>query len=192
MNIFVTSDLHFGHDKSFLYEPRGFSSPEEHALHIVENWNSVVGEDDIVYNLGDMALTSMDMAIPYLQQLHGRQIWLLGNHDTTSKVNRILSSCRNIMLLGPIETAYVTMLKHGKWLFYLSHYPTMISNYDDDEKKNANRFWCLCGHTHQKTAIDAQNRCYHCELDVHNNFPVNIETIIEDLRKFNALAAGER
>ena len=44
--IWFTSDMHFGHQKSFLWEPRGFNSSEEHDKQIIKNWNSVVGNDD--------------------------------------------------------------------------------------------------------------------------------------------------
>ena len=37
--IFVTSDLHFGHDRGFLYEPRGFSNIEDHDEAVIANWN---------------------------------------------------------------------------------------------------------------------------------------------------------
>ena len=30
--IFVTSDTHFGHDRGFLYEPRGFENIQEHDV----------------------------------------------------------------------------------------------------------------------------------------------------------------
>ena len=33
--IYLTSDLHFNHNKEFLYEPRGFNSPEEHDEEII-------------------------------------------------------------------------------------------------------------------------------------------------------------
>ena len=38
-NIWFTSDLHFCHDKEFLYKPRGFNSIEEHDTAIIQNWN---------------------------------------------------------------------------------------------------------------------------------------------------------
>lgn len=37
IKIWFTSDLHFGHNKSFLYEPRGFNSIEEHDATIIKN-----------------------------------------------------------------------------------------------------------------------------------------------------------
>lgn len=40
--IFVTSDLHIGHNKEFLYKPRGFSSIEEHDKALIENWNNLI------------------------------------------------------------------------------------------------------------------------------------------------------
>jgi calcineurin-like phosphoesterase family protein len=54
--IFITSDLHFGHDRGFLYEPRGFSNIESHDETVIQNWNSVVEPEDEVYILGDLML----------------------------------------------------------------------------------------------------------------------------------------
>lgn len=54
--VWITSDLHIGHNREFVYEYRGFASCEEHDAVLVENWNSLVAEDDIVYILGDVML----------------------------------------------------------------------------------------------------------------------------------------
>ena len=40
--IWFTSDPHFGHQKEFLWGPRGFNSSLEHDEAIIQNWNSVV------------------------------------------------------------------------------------------------------------------------------------------------------
>ena len=45
--IFITSDTHFGHDRAFLYGPRGFTNYVEHDTAIIENWNNTVTDDDI-------------------------------------------------------------------------------------------------------------------------------------------------
>ena len=37
--VWFTSDLHLGHNKPFLYEPRGFKNIQEHDNAIIENWN---------------------------------------------------------------------------------------------------------------------------------------------------------
>ena len=38
--IYFTSDTHFGHDRAFIYKPRGFDSLEEMENKIIENWMS--------------------------------------------------------------------------------------------------------------------------------------------------------
>ena len=49
--IYVTSDLHFGHDREFIFGPRGFKTIQEHDEAIIQNWNSVVTKSDLVYIL---------------------------------------------------------------------------------------------------------------------------------------------
>ena len=99
-NIWVTSDLHLMHSKSFLWQPRGFSSTEEMCEAIVERWNSVVDKGDMVYNLGDIALSDTDAAIPYLQRLNGYQVWLRGNHDTENRVKLCRVFVVGFVLIG--------------------------------------------------------------------------------------------
>lgn len=177
--IFITSDLHLMHSKEFLWGPRGFSSTEEMCEAIVERWNSVVKEDDVIYNLGDIALSDTEAAIPYLRRLNGHQIWLRGNHDTLNRVSQVLQECPNIELLGETYNSYATVIKTGKWSFYLSHYPTLIGNHEE-WRRVAN----LCGHSHtQDKWADWDKMCYHVEMDAHNCYPVNIEQIRKDIRQ---------
>ena len=178
-DIWFTSDLHLMHNKPFLYEPRGFTSTEEMCEAIVERWNSVVKDGDFIYNLGDISLSDVDAAIPYLQRLKGHQIWILGNHDTLGKIEKILPACPRIQLLGTERTSYATVIKNGKWSFYLSHYPTLTGN-REEWRKVAN----LCGHSHtQDKWVDWDKMCYHVEMDAHNCTPVNIDEVVTDIRQ---------
>ena len=68
-NIWCSSDLHFGHDRQFMYGPRGFSSIEEHDATIIENWNKIVKPNDTVYLLGDLMLNDNENGIKKLNQL---------------------------------------------------------------------------------------------------------------------------
>lgn len=184
-SVFFVSDCHFRHDKPFLYEPRGFLSIDEHDETIVENWNSIIKDDDLIYNLGDLALSDVDRAIPYIQRLKGHQIWLRGNHCSKNKIDKILAACPKIKLVGALDTSWATIYQIGKWNFYLSHYPTKVGNYDDN--KNF-KWYCLCGHTHTKNKFaDISDSCYHVELDAHNNFPVSLEEIKIDLKNYKEL-----
>jgi calcineurin-like phosphoesterase family protein len=71
---FVIADTHFGHENIIKYESRPFKNTEEMNQALIKNWNSVVGEKDIVYFLGDFALCSKEKIIEIGQQL-SRTFW---------------------------------------------------------------------------------------------------------------------
>lgn len=178
-NIFLCSDLHLCHNKPFLYEPRGFTSIEEMNEAIVERWNEVVKPDDTIYNLGDFAMNNVDAAISYIQRLNGNIMWIAGNHDSHTKINKILRACwkQDVSYCG-----YADVLKVHKFNFYLSHYPTLTSNMNDTGLTH--RTISLFGHTHQKTNFLYPDNpfMYHVGVDSHNCYPVNIEEIISDIK----------
>ena len=180
--IFITSDLHVNHNKDFIYGVRGFANVTEMNEAIVENWNKVVRPEDTVWNLGDIALSDTEGAIPYLQALNGTQYWLLGNHDHHGRVRAICEACPNITV--PRHT-YVTKLKYNDVQFYLSHYPTITSNFDF-YKPFERHIINLHGHTHQTNNwLDlTEPFMYHAGLDSHNLAPVNIDIIINDIKQY--------
>ena len=44
--IWLTSDLHFGHDREFVWKVRGYSSVEEMNEAQVEKWNAKADDED--------------------------------------------------------------------------------------------------------------------------------------------------
>lgn len=54
--IFLTSDLHFLHDREFIWKARGFNSVDEMNEETIRRFNEVVNPEDTVYILGDIAL----------------------------------------------------------------------------------------------------------------------------------------
>ena len=185
--IYFTSDLHFCHDKDFLYTPRGFDNIDDMNQAILENWNNLITDEDEVYVLGDLVLTDTDKGLEFIKQLKGHIHVIRGNHDTDTKVNRYIYECQNIESVD-----YALEIKYKKAYFYLSHYPTITANYDDD-KPWAKNLINLYGHTHQETNF--YNDCpyiYHVGLDSHNNIPVSIDKIIEDIKKRKEEMNNER
>lgn len=172
MAIFLTSDWHFNHDKTFIYEPRNFSTKEEHNLAIITLHNEVVSPDDDVYVLGDLMLGDNKEGIELIKKMNGNLHIILGNHDTSNRIKEY-KNCPNVK---SIQYAY--RLKHGKWNFYLSHCPMVVAHEEDDKEK----LWSLHGHTHSKNKFCDIPHCYNVALDAHYCCPVKIEKIIEDIR----------
>lgn len=176
--IYFTSDLHFNHNREFLWKERGFSSLKEMNETIIENWNSIVNEDDIVYVLGDVVFGDLDEGKAYLERLHGSIKLVLGNHDGNTKIE-MYRTLPNIEILG-----YSTIFQYKKHHFYLSHYPSITGNFDE-EKPLRSKVINLCGHVHTKDCFYDWDKgiIFHVELDTHDFTPWTLEEILERVRE---------
>ena len=83
---YFISDTHFGHDKcwsTFKRDDgtplRNFSSTEEMDQHMIDCWNNVVGDNDVVWHLGDVVINRKFMKTLYA--LKGKKRLIRGNHD---------------------------------------------------------------------------------------------------------------
>ena len=178
--IYVTSDLHFCHNKDFIYEARGFDSVEEMNEAIVRRWNTVVSNEDEVYVLGDLMLNDDVEGVRLINSLNRKSLFIVrGNHDTASRTTKYST----LKKFAGIDNAMY--LNYGSYHFYLSHYPTLTSNFDHD-KPLKSRLINLCGHSHVTDSFEDWDwydaPIYHCELDAHNCYPVSIEEIIEHIK----------
>jgi len=174
MNIFFTSDLHFGHDREFIFKPRGFNSIDEHDEVIINNWNNVVDKDDIVYILGDIIMGDQDSGIKKFAKLNGKKIIIRGNHDTDNKVEKYIKATGE-------EPKWADVVTYNKYRFYLSHHPTITSNFEKGEPMTRHLI-NLFGHTHSKDKFYMDMPfMYNVALDAHNCTPVNVEDIISDI-----------
>lgn len=82
---FFIGDLHIGDETIINLENRPFASAEEQTLTFVSNWNNVVGDDDIIYVMGDFIIPNLsDFHIAEIRKLKGKKILVKGNHDTLS------------------------------------------------------------------------------------------------------------
>lgn len=175
--IYFTSDLHLGHNREFLFKPRGFSCIEEHDRNIIANINKVVAEEDTLYILGDLMLNDNEKGLEYLKQIKCQDVRIVfGNHETDNR-KVLYELLPNFTFLG-----YAYPFKYKKWRFMLSHYPMTTANYDDDEKPYL-KVCNLCGHSHIENRFDEKTGSYHVELDAHENFPVSIDEIISDIKR---------
>lgn len=79
--VFFTSDTHFGHSNIITWCNRPFKDVQEMNEALIENWNSTVGPDDVIYHLGDFAFGGSGFWKSIVERLHGKKYLILGNHD---------------------------------------------------------------------------------------------------------------
>lgn len=134
---FVTSDTHFFHD-SLLgnsdFAPRPFADVDEMNQTIVTHWNEKVGENDLVYHLGDVALyflkpqrDAYQAIFELLDLLHGHLVMIKGNHDSRALFKYLES--KNYVFNGMPKFQFEdvgVLLKYNHRQYYLTHYPLML------------------------------------------------------------------
>lgn len=82
MQVFFTSDLHFGHEKVIKMDNRPFNSLEDMEEELIKRWNRKVAKEDRVYVLGDFIWkTAKNKAETIIKQLNGQIVLIKGNHD---------------------------------------------------------------------------------------------------------------
>lgn len=171
--IYVTSDLHFGHDREFIWKARGFTSIQEMNEAYVSKWNEKITDEDDIYVLGDLMLGSTEN-IDFIKQLNGKIHIAFGNHDTPTR-QRLYSELPNV-----VECAWAIMVTYKKYHFYMSHFPTLTGNLEKESLKQMTLN--LYGHTHQNTNFfEDRPYMYHVGVDSHDGTPVLLDDIIEEM-----------
>lgn len=83
MNFYI-ADMHFGHKNVIRYDNRPFDSIEEMDKAMITLWNETVGDDDVVYILGDFSWYKEEKTAFILGCLKGHKVLIKGNHDHIS------------------------------------------------------------------------------------------------------------
>lgn len=173
--IWFTSDLHFYHDKDFIYRERRCSSIEEMNEEIIKKHNSIVGKNDTVYILGDCGLGSDTQAIiDCLTQLNGELILIIGNHDTDNRVSMYQEA--NIFK----EIKYADRLTYKKRKFFISHYPMLTGDLDSNPKDRKEKFYNIHGHLHSRRHFhdELPSNCFQVSMESNLNYPISIDEIL--------------
>lgn len=165
--IFVTSDLHLGHQREFVWQARGYNSVQEHDEGVIKTLNETVRPNDILIFLGDFCLnTTFTQFDAYLDKIACQNLWALwGNHNNPHEKNVYRK------LVGDKEqypVKYKNMTYYGHYMeailngqfVVLFHYPIWVWN----EMKNGS--WMLCGHSHYSFPHTKADNQYGKILDV--------------------------
>jgi calcineurin-like phosphoesterase family protein len=109
-------------------QTRDFETLEQMNDKIVESINSVVGEDDILFHLGDFSFGGFDNIAEFRNRIVCKNIHLiLGNHDhhierNKGDIQRLFSSVNQYLRLS-VSLYPGTTLYQGEYEFVLMHYP---------------------------------------------------------------------
>lgn len=90
MEIWFTSDIHFGHANIIKYSQRPFINVQGMDEKLIENWNTNVRDSDAIYHLGDFAFSGTERQVEILKQLRGIRIFFSGImiKETTQRLLR--------------------------------------------------------------------------------------------------------
>lgn len=169
-NIWLISDTHFNHNKDFIWKARGFNSVEEMNTAIIENWNSAIKPDDIVYHLGDIIMGDLNAGIKIIKQLNGNINLAIGNHDTDTRIKAF----KDLSNIKDIQFGY--RLNHSKKKFFLTHYQTLTGNFDNSKT------YSIHGHTHSPNPFCEYDLMYNVNCEAHNCCPVAWEDMLLDIK----------
>ena len=174
--VWITSDTHYSHtnlcrgvtkwrlpDGSIpLSQTRDFNTIGQMNETIVNNINSVVGQDDVLIHLGDWSFSGIENIKKFRDRILCKEIHLiLGNHDTNIEKNR-----DNVQELFTSVNHY-TKLIHKFKTFVLFHYP--IASYDGLNKGYIH----LHGHVHLPTNLRfGRGKKMDVGMDGHPTFGV--------------------
>ncbi|MBP2656742.1 MAG: phosphoesterase [Firmicutes bacterium] len=157
-NIFMISDMHFGHKHIIRYENRPFATVDEMDNTMIQNWNQMIGKDDVVFVLGDVSFYNKEKTTQIIQSLHGYKTLIIGNHDE----GRSVTWWREV----GFEEVYRYPIVYEKF-YILSHDPLYMSK----NMPYAN----IHGHTHHLKYEDTQ--FFNVSVECINYTPMRFDEI---------------
>lgn len=182
--VYFTSDPHLWHQRSFVWEARGYKDYEDHAIQWINTVNNTVRPTDILFITGDFFLNTTEelcertlsrigcQNIHYIWGNHENPLWKIYNREVEKLWINIndesLSHAifidkpevypfryKNVIFLG--DMAEVVINGH---YFVLCHYPLSIWNHGAKGAK------MLCGHSHYGFKSSQENSLEQKILDV--------------------------
>lgn len=154
--IFFTSDTHFASDRTLTLSKRPFSSTKEMDNKIINNWNKLINNDNIIYHLGDFG----DEHI--IKYLNGNIKLLPGNYDN-DMIDKLSSNCEII------KDGQILNFDFAKNInFKLVHKPLITEHV-------CKKLFFLFGHIHKLQM--AKRNGLNVGVDCHNFSPIDLDVI---------------
>jgi len=176
--IFVVADLHLSHKAMIKFSPktRGhFIDVNDMNNTIIRNWNNVVGKNDTIYLLGDIAFTNGKLTRSLIERLNGNIILIKGNHDKNKDIKKYRDLLISVENYIEIKYEYNNKYYH----IIMSHYPFASWN-----RSFHGSIMCH-GHSHGHYIAPGKIFDVGIDSDIGGFEPINIEYIIELSKKLD-------
>jgi calcineurin-like phosphoesterase family protein len=186
--LYFTSDTHYNHSnlcsattqwESSRGKTRKFPSLDMMNTTIVNNINEVVGQDDILFHLGDWSFGGFERIEEFRNRINCKNIHLvLGNHDHHIQKNRndiqsIFQSVHQyIPSLGVRRQSITQPEKMDKYSFVLFHFP--IASWDG----MGDGVIHIHGHTHLPPHLRVNGRAIDVGMDGNRMYPISMDEIL--------------
>lgn len=170
----MIADTHFGHqgvcnftraDGSPL---RPWDTAAEMDKALIENWNSLVSDEDRVYLLGDVSMSTRGLDALYL--VKGRKVLVKGNHD----VSKLPQYTRHF---DDIRAYVVGKIGDSRDHYILSHIPIHPQSLGERFKVN------IHGHLHANRILMAtgqpDERYQNVSVEQTNFSPILLQDVIK-------------
>ncbi len=187
--LFTTSDTHYNHSnicsattnwKDAEDKTRDFASLEEMNEAIVNNINDKVGEDDVLFHLGDWSFGGFENIEEFRKRIKCKNIHLiLGNHDhhilkNKSGIQRLFSSINHYVDLDVRRPSPKIKGVIDRFRFILCHYP--IASWDSMNEGVIH----LHGHVHlPKHQRVGNGRSLDVGVDGNDLEPISLDEILD-------------
>lgn len=198
MRTWITADTHFGH--RLVAGLRGFDTVWQHDETIVSNWNGVVAPNDIVYHLGDVAMSD---GLDQVSRLNGRKILIAGNHDKCWHRHSKAKGIRGAMKALPefyaagfdqVYTSGSIELEIDGHRIVLSHMPVEGDHKDTDRYTDRRplpgRLPVLCGHVHEAWRTRDGYQQLNVGLDVNGLEPILLDVAAAEVVRLHGIGAA--
>lgn len=199
---FFTSDLHLGHARIIELAARPHRSLSHMHEDIVGKWNTVVGPQDTVWVLGDVALGPIRESLQVVNRLMGNLMLVPGNHDRCfSEYRKNGPRPQDFQLYVDVGFEVHSELVNvgvvtptGPQVWRLSHFP--YADFDPDPREVryndirptpgedvlGRMMPLIHGHVHTQDRGHS-NRQVHVGMDAWDFTPVSLEQVCEELEK---------
>ena len=160
--LYLLSDHHWFHKNIIEYSNRPFSGVDEMNREMTGRWNEVVGPDDTMLHIGDIAMGKRAYLPKVVENLSGYKILIKGNHDRSDKQ----------MLDAGFDEVYkeLTIVTSGGKRIMVRHKP-------QDADKLIGYSFQFHGHTHSD--IKMNGKYINFSVEAWDYYPVDIDNVFK-------------